>query len=831
MSDFTLDARITADASELEREAQNAEQAVEEIASTSESAAQRVAGAFSNAFSSFGGSIQNGLSSAGQTLSNIGGKFEAAGKQMTASGKAMSIGITAPLTALYKASDSAFKEVDAGMDVVVQKTGATGEALEGLQDVMKNVATSIPTDFATAGEAVGEVNTRFGVTGDELEKLSEKFVKFANLNGTQVSSSVDRAQQIISAFGLSVDDAGALLDTFNKVGQDTCVNLDVLMSSMVTNSAAFKDMGFSAADTAKFLGELEVSGADSSQVLAGLKKSLQNAAKEGKPMSAALEDVQKSIKNAKSDTEATRIAMELFGSKAGASIAKAVREGKLSFDELGASLTDAQGNIDTTFENTQDASDKMATAMNSVKLSIAGVSEQVKDKLAPYLETAAGAIQKVSDWFNNLSPGMQDMIIKIALIAAAIGPLLLVLGSISSAIGGLIGANGLGGLLTLLGGLSTPVLAVIAIFTLLIGVFTTLWTTNEEFRNKVIEIWTEIQTIFATAFAAISELLTSHGVTVENIKAAWLAFCDFVAPFIISAFELIKVGIQVAMDVIVGIISFALDFVQGLFKYFHGWLTGDNEEMWEGVKQIFHGALEFLKGLFKAACDFLGIDAEKLKETIKEKFTALKDGAIEKFTALKEKAVEKFEALKEKAGEIFDNCKQAVSDKVDDIRQTVEDGFNAAVEFITSLPGEAFNWGADIIDGIVDGIWSAFGSLTSVLSDIAGTIWDYLHFSEPDVGPLRDFHTWMPDMMKGLAQGMKRNLPVLEAGVSLVADSMAGVIPGTGNAGGYGGGDDNSVHSFGSVYVTVNGAPGQNEEALADAVADRIMSMIVAEGV
>ena len=831
MSDFTLDARITADASELEREAQNAEQAVEEIASTSESAAQRVAGAFSNAFSSFGGSIQNGLSSAGQTLSNIGGKFEAAGKQMTDSGKAMSIGITAPLTALYKASDNAFKEVDAGMDVVVQKTGATGEALEGLQDVMKNVATSIPTDFATAGEAVGEVNTRFGVTGDKLEKLSEKFVKFANLNGTQVSSSVDRAQQIISAFGLSVDDAGALLDTFNKVGQDTGVNLDALMSSMVTNSAAFKDMGFSAADTAKFLGELEVSGADSSQVLAGLKKSLANAAKEGKPMSAALEDVQKSIKNAKSDTEATRIAMELFGSKAGASIAKAVREGKLSFDELGASLTDAQGNIDTTFENTQDASDRMTVAMNRMKESSSILSEDVGNVLAPHMEHLAEIVDNLAKRFEELDPDTQNLIVTIGLIAATLGPLLLIMGSVSTAIGGLLGANGLGGLLTLLGGLSAPVLIIIGVLTLLVGVFMTLWNTNEDFRNRIIEIWTEIQTIFGDFFTELFEQFAEWGLTTENLKTLWETFCNFLAPIITVAFEVIK-----------EVIRFGLDFILGLIKIFHGLFTGDWDEVWEGAKQILDAAITLLKNLFGGLVTKLIEKAIELKDKIGEKFTELKEKASEKVNELKEKVREKFFDMVQTVWdkiiffvldmkEKFEELKQGIADKIDGVKQGIEDGFNAAIEFVTGLIDDAYSWGSDLVSNIADGIWSGIGWITDAVSSIADTIASFLHFSEPDVGPLSNFHTFMPDMMKQLAQGMKDGLPTLEAGVNLVANKIGGVIPGTGNAGGYGGGDDNSVHSFGNVYVTVNGAPGQNEEALADAVADRIMSMIVAEGV
>ena len=841
MADYVLGVEITGDASGLQSEAKTAEKAVENVAKTSESAAQRVANAFGNAFKSLGGGVKNGLTTAGQGLTNLGGKFESAGKQMTDSGKAMSMGLTAPLVGVYKFSKSAFNEVDAGMDTVVKKTGATGDALESLKGSVENVATTIPTSFETAGEAVGEVNTRFGLTGDALDDLSGKFVKFAELNGTDVPASVDATQQIIEAFGLTTEDAGDLLDTFNKVGQDTGVNLDVLMGTMVQNSAAFKEMGFGAADTAKFLGELEMSGADSSQVMAGLKKSLQNAAKEGKPMNDALAEVQDSIKNAATDTEATQIAMELFGAKAGPAIAKAVREGKLSFDELGASLTDAAGNIDTTFENTQDGADEMTLAMNRIKASSSDLSEQVDKTLAPIMERLASGIEWVSKKFSELSPGTQQVIVTIGMLLAVIGPLLLIFGTMSTAIGGLIGANGLGGLLTALGGLSAPVLAIIAVIGVLVGVFMTLWTTNEEFRTRITEIWGELGTIFSEFFTELKTQFEEWGLTTENLKAAWETFCNFLAPVLTVAFEVIK-----------EVIRFALDYIMGLLKIFHGLFTGDWDEVWEGAKQILDAAVTLFKNLFGDLVEKLVEKAKELAEKIKEKFEEIKEkvkekildmvrSAVaefgqfvhdtkEKFEEIKETIKEKVEDAKEKVKETFQSMVESVQEKVGDIKDKVVEGFDNAIEYIKELPGQAYDWGADIIESIADGIWGAIGSVIDAASSVADTIWSYLHFSEPEVGPLADFHTWMPDMMGGLAEGIKRNMPTLRAGVDLVANEMSGIIPGTGTAGRYDGGDGGGVHNtWGGVNITVNAAEGQDEEAVADAVMRRMMELVASE--
>lgn len=187
-------------------------------------------------------------------------------------GSSLNKNVTAPIAAASAGIMAAWEQVDEGMDIIVEKTGATGDALEEMQTSARNIAKSIPTDFVTAGSQFGEVNTRFHLTGQELEDLSSKFVKFAELNDTDVSSSIDNTQKVMEAFNLTAEDAGALLDTMNKVGQDTGISMDTLASTMVSNAASLKELGMSAAGAAAFLGQCETSGVDTSAVMAGLKK-------------------------------------------------------------------------------------------------------------------------------------------------------------------------------------------------------------------------------------------------------------------------------------------------------------------------------------------------------------------------------------------------------------------------------------------------------------------------------------------------------------------------------------------------------------------------------
>ena len=122
--------------------------------------------------------ITNDLTEAAQPAGSAAGKVagasmsDAIGKKMGSAGGTLTKGLTAPLTAVGTAAIASWKSVDEGLDTIVQKTGASGEALDGMTEILKNLTTTIPTDFATAGDAIGEVNTRFGVTGEELSSLS-----------------------------------------------------------------------------------------------------------------------------------------------------------------------------------------------------------------------------------------------------------------------------------------------------------------------------------------------------------------------------------------------------------------------------------------------------------------------------------------------------------------------------------------------------------------------------------------------------------------------------------------------------------------------------------
>lgn len=120
------------------------------------------------------------------------------------------------------------------------------------------------------------------------------------------------------------------------------------------------------------------------------------------------------------------------------------------------------------------------------------------------------------------------------------------------------------------------------------------------------------------------------------------------------------------------------------------------------------------------------------------------------------------------------NLAASISAKMSGIRDAIVNGFNSAVEFITSLPAKAKQWGTDFVQGLVDGIKSMVDNVADAAKGLADKIAGFLHFSRPDVGPLREYESWMPDMVRGLAAGIRANEPELES----AADSMAGKVSG-----------------------------------------------------
>ena len=475
------------------------------------------------------------------------------------------------------------------MDTVILKTGATGEALQSMQDSVKNIATSLPVTFQDAGTAIGEVNTRFGVTGEQLEDISTKFLKFAKINGVDVNQSIDQVQKAISAFGLSAEDTGAFLDTLNKVGQDTGVSMDALEIGLISNATALQGMGLNAASAASLLGNLEKSGVDVSTAMQGLKKVQANAMSEGISM-------QEAFRNALSSSQG---AISVFGAKAGPQLYAAFQNGTLSADmfvDSSVSLEDALGSVSDTFDATLDPADQWQTVLNNLMQLGYEVAEAVMPSIQTAVDTIIPAIKDLADGWSNLDPGMQQAIIAAAGILAVLGPAVSIISGITGSIGKL--SEGLGFLM------AHPIVAVIGA---VIAALVMLYQNNEDFRNFVNEAWKNIQEVVGGVIDAIVSFWTntlqptlqSIGDFVQNtlwpiLQTIFNAFGEVVS----AVFSLISGYwnniLKPVLTAIGDAVKWLLDAVKGPLNA----IKDTFSSVFNGIKSFVSPIVDWLKGIF-----------------------------------------------------------------------------------------------------------------------------------------------------------------------------------------------------------------------------------------
>lgn len=271
---------------------------------------------------------------------------------------------------------------------------------------------------------------------------------------------------------------------------------------------------------------------------------------------------------------------------------------------------------------------------------------------------------------------------------------------------------------------------------------------------------------FVTVKSGITKAITAFKAIKGVISGAGAAFSALSSP------------IGIAAAAIVAIAAIAWDFFN--FMSGKGSVIGTILEKagvdTEAVRQKITAAWEKVKSFLLTAWNTIKSVCSAVWGGIKNFFNQhgeqIKSGLTAAWNVIKTVLLGVWNAITT----AFTNILTSITGTIGNIKDAIVNGLTAAIDWIKGLPAQALQWGRDIIMGIVDGIKGAIGAVGDAVKGVADKIKGFLGFSEPDEGPLSDFHTYMPDMIDLMAKGIQAGKKKVEGAVGALAEGMSGQI-------------------------------------------------------
>ena len=532
---------------------------------------------------------------------------------------------------LGKAAMDAWQQFDDGVDTVIKKTGATGAAAKDLENSFANVSKRIVADTGDIGNAMGEINTRFGYTGQELEDATVAFLKFADVTGADATDAVSDVSKALAAAGMDASNYQQILDALTVAGQKSGVSVQKVADGLTKYGAQTRALGLDVEEVIALFAQFELAGVNTEGALAGLTKATGIWMKEGKDAGAELQNTVSAIKNAKSASEAAEIAIAAFGNKAGPELADAIQSGRFEFDAFTQAVRESGGAVDRTFEETQDAPDKLKLAVQGLKTDLAQTTNELLTEFGPDIEKALESIGKTLK--EDIIPTVKTAIEWLLKNKTAI------LATLSGIAAGLVAFNVAKTVMALVKAFqafkvaqegatvaqwllntamnANPIGLIIAGITALVAAFVVLWNKSEAFREFFIGMWEGIKETVGAIWESIKEIFIAAW---DGIKAVF----DVVADYFKMVFETAWNYIKLVWDTVVGYFKLVWEGIKTVFSVVKKILSGDFEGAWESIKDLwdkvvgfFEGIWEGIKKVFEPVGNFFKNIFEGARDTIK----------------------------------------------------------------------------------------------------------------------------------------------------------------------------------------------------------------------
>ena len=710
-------------------------------------------------------------------IDEAGKKMEAFGDSVTSAGQKI-MPASMAVAGLGAAAVKTAADFDSGMSKVAAISGATGDDLDALRDKAREMGAKTKFSASEAASAMEYMAMAGWKTEDMLGGI-EGIMSLAAASGEDLATTSDIVTDALTAFGLSAQDSGHFADILAAASSNANTNVRMMGETFKYCAPIAGALGFSAEDVAEAIGLMANAGIKSTQAGTALRTIMNNLSGEVKITGAALGEVTIATTNADgsmrdlsdiladcrgafsqlSESERAQAAEALVGKNAMSGFLALMNAAPEDIEKLSTAIDNCDGTAAQMAETMQD---NLAGQLTILKSQLEELAISFGEMLMPAIRAIVSKIQAFVDKLNGMSESQRKAILTIGLIVAALGPLLVIIGTLISKVGvamqGFVklatgvkklgvavkaGTGVFGKLAAALGGISAPVLAIVAVVAVLIAAFKHLWDTNEEFRNAITGIWEGIVSKIQAFCQGIVDRLNALGFDfssiVDVLKSLWGGLCQFFAPVFEAAFNVVSTVLGTVLDVITGL----LDVFIGLF-------AGNWSQMWEGVKEIFSGIWDGITGLFDTALNLLkslaetvfgwfGSTWESVWSGIKSFFETIWNGIVAFFTgiwnaivstvtaqinAVKTVVTTVFNAIKTTATTIWNGIKTAISTVVDGIKSKVSSAFesvkNTATNLFNGIKSTATSVWNGIKTAIVTPIEAARDKIRSALDAVSG---------------------------------------------------------------------------------------------------------------
>lgn len=684
-----------------------------------------------------------------EKIAAAGDKFEKAGDSITNAGKQISVA-SAAVTGLGVAAVKTAADFDSAMANVAAISGATGDDLQALRDKAREMGEKTKFSASEAADAMSYMAMAGWKTGDMLSGI-EGIMNLAAASGEDLATTSDIVTDALTAFGLTAEDSAHFADILAAASSNANTNVSMMGETFKYCAPVAGALGYSAEDVAEAIGLMGNAGIKSTQAGTALRTMMTKLQGELKLSGEALGEV--TIQTANADGSMRELSDILADcrtafSKMSESEAAAAAEtlvGKNAMSGFLALMNSAPGDIDklrNAIENCDGSAEDMAAIMQDnlngqltiLKSQLEELAISFGEMLMPVIRKVVTAVQGFVDKLNNMDEAQRKTIITIGLVIAALGPFLVILGTVISTVGKSMkayasaakgikklmvavksGTGIFGKLGTALGGISAPVLAIVAVIAVLVAAFTHLWKTNDGFRENIIATWTQIKETVSNFCQGIVDRLNSLGFEFSSItevlKAVWDGFCNLLGPVFEGAFRFISDTLSTVLDVILNTVDFfiavfsgdwegaweavknifssiwnglvswftnILETIKGVLDVALGWIGSSWEQVWSGVKNFFTNIWNGIK-------DFISSTINSISTTISNVITGIKTTVNNVFSAIKTTISNIFNGIKDTATSVWNAIKTAITTPIENAKEKVREAINAIKGFFSGL--------------------------------------------------------------------------------------------------------------------------------------------------